>query len=173
MKKLLLSAIALLFIAGFVSNAAAQGKVKAKELKNLAGNWSGELEYLDYSDGKSKVKLKLRAVNTVKDGRVSQEIFYVEPSGKEVKGGSVFSVSADGTQIVEEKMQWTITKNSYDKKTKTRTIIYETKWKDNDRNADLRETLIIGEKQFSVTKEVRYENTTEYFVRNSHRYWRD
>jgi len=57
-------------------------------------------------------------------------------------------------------------------KAKKRAIICETKWKDNDRNADLRETMIIGTNEFSVTKEVRYENTTDYFVRNKHSYRR-
>ena len=171
-KNTILFAAALLSIGLLLSGVSAQVKVKNKELKNLAGNWDGELEYLDYQNDKSKTRLKLRSLNTVKDGKVSQEIVYIEPNGKEVKSGGAFALSPDGRQIVEEKMKWTITKNSFDKKAKTRTIVYETKWKDNDRNADLRETMIIGSDEFSVTKEVRYENTTDFFVRNTHRYKR-
>lgn len=171
-KNTILFAAALLAIGLLLSSVTAQVKVKNKELKNLAGNWDGELEYLDYQNDKSKTRLKLRSLNSVKNGKVSQEIVYIEPNGKEVKNGSSFALSPDGRQIVEEKMNWTITKNSFDKRTKTRTIVYETKWKDNDRNADLRETMIIAEDEFSVTKEVRYENTTEFFVRNTHRYTR-
>lgn len=165
-------AAVLLSIGLLFSSISAQVKVKNKELKNLAGEWEGELEYLDYQNDKSKTRLKLRSLNTVKDGKVSQAIVYVEPNGKEVKNGSSFAVSPDGLQIVEEKMKWTITKNVFDKKSKTRTIVYEIKWKDNNRDADLRETMIIGEKEFSVLKEVRYENTSDYFVRNTHRYTR-
>ncbi len=165
-------AAALLTIGLLFSSASGQAKVKNKELNKLAGNWDGELEYLDYQNDKSKTRLKLRSMNTVKDGRVSQEIVYIEPNGKEVKSAGAFALSPDGTQIVEEKMKWTITSNSFDKKTKTRRIVYETKWKDNNRNADLRETMIIGENNFSVTKEVRYENTTDFFVRNTHSYQR-
>ncbi len=171
-KFIILYAVALLSIGLLLSSVPAQVKVKNKELKNLAGNWEGELEYLDYQNDKSKTRLKLRSLNTVKDGKVSQEIIYVEPNGKEVKSGGSFALSADGLQIVEEKMKWTITKNFFDKRAKTRTIVYETKWKDNARNADLRETMIIGENEFSVTKEVRYENTADFFVRNTHRYSR-
>jgi len=71
-----------------------------------------------------------------------------------------------------QKLKWAITKNSFDKNVKTRTTVYEAKWKDDDRNADLRETMITGENKFSVTKEVRYENTNDFFVRNTHSYKR-
>lgn len=171
-KNTILFAAALLSIGLLLSSVSAQVKVKDKELKNLVGNRQGELEYLDYQNDKSKTRLKLRSLNTFKDGKFSQEIVYIEPNGKEVKSGGSFALSLDGRQIVEEKMKWTITKNRFDKRAKTRTIVYETKWKDNDRNADLRETMIIGENEFSVTKEVRYENTTDFFVRNTHRYTR-
>jgi hypothetical protein len=171
-KFIILYAVALLSIGLLLSSVPAQVKVKNKELKNLAGNWEGELEYLDYQNDKSKTRLKLRSLNTVKDGKVSQEIIYVEPNGKEVKSGGSFALSADGLQIVEEKMKWTITKNFFDKQRKTRTIVYETKWKDNDRNADLRETLIVEKNKFSVMKEVRYENKADFFVRNTHSYTR-
>lgn len=169
---MVLLAVALLSIGMLLSSVSAQVTVKNKELKNLAGNWEGELEYLDYQNDKSKTRLKLRSVNTVKDGKVSQAIVYIEPNGKEVKSGGAFALSPDGREIVEEKIKWTITKNSFDKKAKTRAIVYETKWKDNDRAAELRETMIVGENEFSVTKEVRYENTADYFVRNTHRYKR-
>lgn len=162
-----LLSVGLLFFA-----ADAQVKVNNQELKRLAGDWTGELEYLDYQNDQSKVRLKMRATNTVADGKVSQAIIYVEPNGKEVKSDGWFSLSPDGANIVEEKMRWTITKNLFDKQAKTRTIVYETKGRDNDRNADLRETLIVGKNEFSITKEVRYENTDEYFVRNTHRYIR-
>ena len=171
-KNTILFAAALLSIGLLFSDVSAQVKVKNKELKSLAGNWEGELEYLDYQNDKSKTRLKLRSVNTFKDGKVSQAIVYLEPNGKEVKSSGSFALSPDGRAIVEEKMTWTITKNSFDKQGKTRTIVYETKWKDNDRNADLRETMIVGKNAFSVTKEVRYENTPDFFVRNTHRYTR-
>ena len=171
-KNTILFAAALLSIGLLFSDVSAQVKVKNKELKSLAGNWEGELEYLDYQNDKSKTRLKLRSVNTFKDGKVSQAIVYLEPNGKEVKSSGSFALSPDGRAIIEEKMTWTITKNSFDKQGKTRTIVYETKWKDNDRNADLRETMIVKADEFSVTKEVRYENTADFFVRNTHRYTR-
>lgn len=171
-KNTILLVAAFLSIGFLFADVSAQVKVKNNELNNLAGDWQGELEYLDYQNDKSKTRLKLRSLNTVENGKVSQQIVYVEPNGKEIKSGGSFALSPDGTQIVEEKMKWTITKNSFDKKAKTRTIVYETKWKDNDRNADLRETMIIGKDEFSVTKEVRYENTADFFVRNTHRYTR-
>lgn len=168
----MLFTVFLLSIGLLVSNVSAQVKVKNKQLNNLAGSWEGELEYLDYQNDRSITQLKLRSLNTVKDGKVSQAIIYIEPNGKEVKSGGSFALSPGGLQIVEEKMKWTIMKNSFDKTTKTRTIVYEAKWKDNDRDADLRETMTVGENEFSVIKEVRYENTTDYFVRNTHRYRR-
>lgn len=171
-KNTIFFAASFLAIGLLLSSVSAQVKVKNKELKNLAGNWQGELEYLDYKNDESKTRLKLSSLNTIKDGKFSQEIVYVEPNGKTVKSGGSFALSPDGRQIVEEKIKWTITKNSFDKQGKTRTIVYETKWKDNDRNADLRETMIIGKDEFSVTKEVRYENTADFFVRNTHRYTR-
>ncbi len=123
-KNTILFAAVLLTIGLLLSSVSAQVKVKNKELKNLAGNWDGELEYLDYQNDKSKTRLKLRSVNTFKDGKVSQAIVYVEPNGKEIKSGGSFALSPDGRQIVEEKMKWTITKNFFDKRVKTRTIVY-------------------------------------------------
>lgn len=173
MNRLFSSVIAFLILLSCSFVTAAQVKVNAKELNDLAGNWEGNLEYLDYQDEKSKITLKLRAIVGVVNGKVSQQTVYIEPNGKEVKGGGSYALSTDGTRILEEKMMWTITKNTFDKRSKIRTIVYQTKWKDNDRNADLRETLLIGANEFSVTKEVRYENTSKFFVRNSHTYQRN
>ncbi len=172
LKNTVLFAAVLITFGWLFASVSAQVTVKNKHLKSLAGNWNGELEYLDYQNDKSRTSLKLTSVNTIENGRVSQAIVYIEPNGKTVKGGGAFALSPDGTRIVEAKIKWTITSNAFDKRAKTRTIVYETKWQDNDRNADLRETLIIKENAFSVTKEVRYENTKDFFVRNTHRYQR-
>lgn len=173
MLKNILFCTAFVLVVGFLfSDVSAQIRVKNKELKNLAGNFVGELEYLDYKNDTSKTVLKLRSINTITGSKVSQAIIYIEPNGKEVKSASAFTISADGTKLSEEKMTWTIIGNRFDKKSKTRTIVYEIKWTDNERPADLRETLVIGENEFTVTKEVRYENTENFFVRNTHRYRR-
>ena len=51
-KNTILFAAALLSIGLLFSDVSAQVKVKNKELKSLAGNWEGELEYLDYQNDK-------------------------------------------------------------------------------------------------------------------------
>lgn len=173
LKNTMLCAAFVLIFGLFSASVSAQVRVKNKELKNLAGDFVGELEYLDYKNDVSKTVLKLRSVNTVAGGKVSQAIIYIEPNGKEVKSAGAFAISEDGTKLTEDKMSWTIVGNRFDKKSKTRTIIYETKSTDNDRAADLRETMVIGENEFVVTKEVRYENTDKFFVRNTHRYRRE
>ncbi len=55
-KNTIIFAAVLLSIGLLLSSVSAQVKVKNKEFKNLAGNWNGELEYLDYQNDKSKTR---------------------------------------------------------------------------------------------------------------------
>lgn len=170
--KPILFLLALVTLFGIEAAAQNSVKIEDKNLKELAGNWRGELTYLDYRDDKSKVTLKVRTLNNWAKPNLTRDVVFTEPNGKEIKSNSVLKIGDDKRSLIEDKDSWRVVKNDYDRDKKQRTIVLETDGDDNNKKAVLRKTLIIGQKQYTITKEVRYEGGSEFFFRNEFRFMR-
>src|SRR6187399_952497 len=112
-KKILMLPLLLIF---FVFHLQAQNtaKIEGKQLKDLAGNWNGELTYLDYRDDKSKVTLKVRTTNVWANSKLTRNVVFTEPNGKEIKNDSVLTIADDSRSLLEDKDKWRVVKNIYD-----------------------------------------------------------
>ncbi len=139
-------------------------KVKSGELKNLTGvQWTGTLSYLDYRKN-TRVSIPSNlTVTQSKDNKLSWIFEYEYPdepkanSKEEIalsKDGKIF----DGETVIERKIL----------ADKTLRLVTEKSGPDNDKKALFRFTYLLNKKSFSIKKEVKYDGTTEFFVRNEY-----
>lgn len=141
----------------------AQQKINISELEFLNNtSWSGDLMYVNYSDGK-EVSLKTTMQIEIKKDKIIIKTQYTdEPSantqsGIKLKKGGTF---LGNEEIIERS-------NLENGKLKIVTLF---KGKDNNKPATLIKTYLIGEKEFSVTKTAQYEDSNKELVRNRYTY---
>lgn len=135
-------------------------------LQKLAGDWDGELEYLDYSDGKSLVKLATNIQAHYEKDRLVKNTNYVEPNGVIVKETGFFMASKDDKVWTDDDGTWKIVTSKSSQNDAV--IVIEQKNTDNDKPAFIRKTLTLGANDFKLVKEVKYEGTKDYFVRHQY-----
>ena len=135
-----------------------------KDLAGLPGSWTGTLTYTDYSDDKKQVVLPTSlTIADLKDS-LSLTYSYTEPNKKIVtEVGSLYVYEGGETLFYDG--------NEFDIVAVRRlgdrlTIIADREGMDNNKEADIRETFIIGPATLNVHKEVKYEGTEKYFMRN-------
>ncbi len=153
--------LALLFVP--VVAHAQTARIDASDLARLTGaEWKGNLTYRDYSSGK---KTSIASNLTVRSGAdaLSWEFDFKYPDEPKANKKSTATLSPDGrtydgeTVIEKTKLNGGILK-----------IVTTQPGTDNDKKAFFRYTYLIASSSFSIKKEVRYENTNEYFERNEY-----
>jgi hypothetical protein len=135
-----------------------------KDLKGLEGNWAGQLVYTDYSDDIKQVSLQASlSVIDMKDS-LGMSFMYTEPNGKTVTDKYSMRIYGNGEKLVYDGMEFDI--SAVRRSGPRLVVIVEREGTDNNREADIRETFIIGPAVFNIQKEVRYEGSEKYFTRN-------
>ena len=87
-------------------NALSQGKTF---FQTVEGKWQGTLEYLDYSDGKSRVSLKtIITFKTSADGNSAEVSTVYDDFGKIIKDQDVEKIDAAAKKYFEDKTEFTI-----------------------------------------------------------------
>lgn len=141
-------------------------KIVPMDLKIILGDWNGTLTYLDYSSGKPYT---LPANLTVKQGRNEYELLLLNsyPNEPEANSREKIKISEDGKQLNKKhiKSKQRLPKGQIQ-------IITEYKGKDNKRNALIRNIYILAGKQFLIRKEVQFENSDTWIMRNEYNYLR-
>ena len=143
-------------------------KVSDKDLDSLTGQqWTGTLSYLDYSSKKKVSILSNLTVTKSSEDKKTWVFDYVYPKEPKANGKKSVVVGRDGSSINDEKV--TERTKLPDNAIK---IVTEKNGEDNDRKAVFRYTYQISAKNFSIKKEVRYENESEFFERNEYSWQR-
>ncbi len=146
----------------FTTISIAQNTVQISDLEVLQGNWQGELMYINYSDNQ-EVTLKSTLQLEIKKDKVIGKIGYTnEPSAN---GKFVIKLKENGTFINNEEI---ITRSKQDDGSLKITTKYD--GSDNNKPAIIFITYVLNDTNFTMTKEVLFENTTERFVRNRYTY---
>jgi len=156
MKKYITLVIVLVTI---TAHAQLENTVTNEEISILNNTqWAGELMYLDYSSGK-ETTLKTNMQITTKNNKITMNTQYVyEPSAN---NKDTIKLKKNGTYFGNEKIiEKTVSKNG------VTTIITTFEANDDNTPATLFKTYVFSGTEFSVTKEVQFENTKEKFVRN-------
>ena len=139
-------------------------QVKTKDLQILTGaNWTGSLSYLDYRKNKL-VSIPSNLIVTQSATDKSSWIFeYQYPDEPKANSKEIVTLSKDGKILnggrVTEKTKLTGDRLK---------IVTEKEGPDNDKNALFRFTYLLDKTTFSIKKEVKYEEATEFFVRNEY-----
>ena len=140
------------------------GKLSNDHLAVFEGNWTGTLTYLNYGDDETLVTLPVDLEASYSDQGLSFDYLFTEPGGGiEKRNGSLKlkkgKVYYSGIwELVDTKItslnEWTVE--------------LKRSGKDNNRKAQFRQTIEVTAEKITVTKNVRYEGTDNFFMRNQY-----
>lgn len=140
----------------------AENKLMPTELKPLIGDWKGTLTYLDYSSGEPySMPINLKAETGKNDNQL--KIFYTYPKEPKANSAGKIMLSKNGQKL-----------NGKPITSKERLsngaiqITTESMGKDNRQKATIRIVYYLSNQQFTMKKEVRFENTKEWIRRNEY-----
>ncbi len=139
-------------------------RVKIKDLQTLAGvKWTGNLSYLDYQKNKL-ISISSNLIVTQSTEDKSSWIFeYQYPDEPKANIKETVTLTKDGSFIDGEKVTERTSLAG-----RTLRIVTEKSGTDNDQKALFRFTYLLSKTRFSIKKEVKYEDGTEFFVRNEY-----
>jgi hypothetical protein len=143
-----------------------QNSVSTDDLKTLLGEWVGSLTYTDYGTNKP---FTMPANLIVTQGKNSYQLILNITYPKEPNANSKdkIKISKDGTQL-----------NKLDIKSRQVfpngqiKIITQYSGKDNGKKALIKNVYIIGTSNFIIRKEVKFENSDDWLLRNEYNYSR-
>ncbi|MBL7738865.1 MAG: hypothetical protein JNK14_06565 [Chitinophagaceae bacterium] len=150
----------LVITAGIFCSAQSQS-VTSKDFQTVAGSWTGELTYLDYtSNKKESIKTSL-AIKKKSEDHFEMDFSYPGESGH--GGKDHYRIKANGTMINDMK----VIERSVQPDGSVK-VVLEEKGKDgNDsRSATFHHLLVLGKNQFTITKLVKFDGEGDFFQRN-------
>ena len=139
-------------------------EVTKEHLQVFEGEWTGSLTYLNYGDDKTLVTLPLRTEASMDAKGVRFNYYFTEPSGsiEERKDRLYFR---DGKLMFSGK--WEIV-SSEAKDLQNWTMELKKSGKDNNKDSDFKESIIVTPDKITVTKMVKYRDGDAYFMRNQY-----
>ena len=140
--------------------------ITSNDLKILVGEWEGTLTYIDYSSNKPYT---MPANLVIEHGRDEYQLklSYIYPNEPKANSTDMITVSKKGTQLNKREVK--LKQSLSDQRIN---IITEYLGKDNKRKAVIRNTYTLGEKQFTIRKEVQFENSDQWLKRNEYMFYR-
>ncbi len=144
----------------------AQNKITTDDLNTLLGEWTGTLTYINYSDN---TPFTMPANLTVSQGKNENQLLLMinYPNEPNANSKDKIKISKNGTQL-----------NKTDVKSKEILpngqvqITTEYIGKDDNKKALIKNVYIIGTNQFIIRKEVKFQNSDEWLMRNEYKYMR-
>lgn len=157
--------ISLLFVLSL--RIGAQTVITQKDFLPIAGKWTGTLTYLDYT---SKDTVRIPANTLIElsgNNGYDQYLYYTAETDKNEK--STYMISPDGKMLNDMSL---VEKSSA--ADGSLQLIFESNGIDgNDRRpARFRHIILLGEKNYSITKLVRFEGEEAYFQRHRYQFGR-
>jgi len=140
--------------------------VVPKDIEIILGDWTGSLTYIDYS---SNEPYTMPADVTVKQGENKNKLtlIFKYPNEPNANSKGQISISKKGDKINKE-----IVVLKRELSNEQLEIITEYKGKDNKKKALIRNKYILGSKKFVIRKEVKFENSNEWIMRNEYSFER-
>jgi hypothetical protein len=147
--------------------ASAQSNISSDDLTVLIGDWTGTLTYMDYSTNEP---FSMPANVTVKMGKNENQLvlFNEYPNEPKANGKGKVTISRDEKSINGNPL---ISRESLEGGDTQFTT--ESTGKDNNEKALIRNIYVIGDKRFVIRKEVKFESSEEWLIRNEFNYTRD
>lgn len=134
----------------------------SEDFRVVAGSgWKGHLSYLDYSsEALSEIPVEIQ-VDEPSGRTLVYAIRY--PGETQYNSGEKIKLSRDGRKLNGGLIIARKRKDNGDL-----TLVTTNQGKDDNRRADIRMTYTIGSTAFSISKEVRLEGESDYFLRHQY-----
>ena len=140
--------------------------VKPEDFRLLTGGrWTGALVYRDYQSNKETSIPSHLTVTESKGENLTWIFVYEYPNEPKANSTEKVKLTNDGTSINDERV---VARESVAGGVR---LVTERHGKDNNRDALIRYTYMIGDSSFSIKKEVQPEGSTSFFERNRYT-WR-
>lgn len=140
--------------------------VNPEDIKIILGDWTGSLTYIDYSSNEPYTMPADVSVNQGKNkNKLSLNFKY--PNEPNANSQGQISISKKRDKINKE-----IVVSKRELSNGRIEIITEYNGKDNKKKALIRNKYIFGSNQFEIRKEVKFENSNEWIMRNEYSFKR-
>jgi len=143
-----------------------QDSVSTDDLKTLLGEWVGSLTYTDYGTNKP---FTMPANLIVTQGKNSYQLILniKYPNEPNANSKDKIKISKDGTQLnkLDIKSRQVFSNGQIK-------IITQYSGKDNGKKALIKNIYIIGTSNFIIRKEVKFEHSDDWLLRNEYKYSR-
>ena len=149
---------------GFSFSSIAQiegGSLTAKDIKDLAGNWTGSMVFTD-ENAQVTFKSSLEIVD-MKDSLMLKFI-HTGADGKQTAESYGMRISEDGLKLRFDSNEYEIV--AIRRRGVRLSIIIEREGVDKYRSADFQETIIIGPANLNIERKIRYTDMVDYFIRS-------
>jgi len=143
-----------------------------EDISSISGNWTGTLTYLDYSDNLSQTTLNCSMTAEWKGTKGKILLRFEEPNGQIYTDKANFQVLGSGDRIKFDGSRYRVEHFDKDEDSGHWTLQMITSGKDNYKSSTFRQSIIFEGDKLSLVKEVKYEGTTDYFIRNSYVFFR-
>lgn len=143
------------------------GSLTIDDLSFLVGDWSGHMEFLEYKDDSTIIKLSSELDFERKKDKYVYVFSYTQPNGNKVYNiKNVLEVKKNKLIINNE--EWKIKALTGENETISFHASLQTKGDDGDKSALIIYNLMLENKLLTMRKMVRYDGEKEFFVRNSY-----
>lgn len=139
------------------------------DLRVLAGTWNGTLEYLDYSDNRTRRTIGASLDWKATGDAIEYRFSYVEPDGKAVAGDLVkLTLHDDGAEVRLNDERWRVAGKTTDAKAGKHEFVLTRAGKDNDQPAELRRVLTATRETLTIRTEAKAAKAVAAVVRNEY-----
>ena len=136
--------------------------VTLEDLKIILGEWTGTLTYVDYRTNKP---FTMPSNVDIKQGKNENQLllFITYPNEPKANSKDKIKISDNGQQLNKNDVK-------SNQKMSNGQVIITTEYlgKDNNKQALIRNVYILGDKEFVIRKEVKFENSNEWIKRNEY-----
>lgn len=141
-------------------------KITSDDLKILTGDWTGTITYLDYQTNKP---FTMPANLTVKQSKNKNRflLYNIYPNESKANSKDKIKITKKGTLL--NKRSVTSRQELPGGQIQIKT---EFTGKDDNRKAIIQHTYLLGKDQFSIVKEVKFENSADWIKRSEFNYTR-
>ena len=150
----------------FTSISFGQNTVQPEMFEHTIGEWKGSLTYIDYQTNEPyTMPVNLRIENG--KNKYQFKLFLEYPKEPSANSTDKIKISKDGTKI--NKTEVISNRNISEEEFE---IITKYSGKDNNEIAEIRVIYIIGKAELIIRKEVKFEKTGNWILRNEYNYKR-
>ena len=136
------------------------------DLRPVGGQWEGELTYTDYSDDLSKSTLPCTMNIYWKGNKAKITTGFVEPNGKVLHDVSYLRLVKKGRVVKFNGVKYSV--DSFNGANGQLQMVLIGAGRDNLRPATIRQTIALDQEKLLLTKEVKYDGESGFFVRNQY-----